>query len=408
MQIYSKMIRKWFGITLIVALLLSVAACCEKIIPEIEAQRSVLIYMAANNNLDRYAKRNLELLKSGFLPSNGNIIVYLHLTDEPPRIFKLVKDKKTNTVEEELIKEYDINERSTDPAVLTRSLQLMEDLYPAKEYGLILWSHGTGWLPVTTTRNFPLSLKNVLENQERMSVRDMPVAKSFSGYRGDPGMDVTEIAAAIPYRLSFILFDACLMGGIEVLYALRDVTDYMIASPAEILADGFPYDRIMQPLFLSQPDLKEVCNAFFNFYDEQPGQSRSATVALYATEWLPELTQSLQTIFSARREEIDQFSPVDVQSYANYSLADQPYFDLNDFIYQLAPAEYTSFKSSLDKVVLHSRATERVFSMLPFSATFPIKEGGFGGISTYIPHSQSSWIAAYKETEWNKVVHLVE
>lgn len=33
------------------------------------------------------------------------------------------------------------------------------------------------------------------------------------------------------------------MGGIEVAYELRNKTDYMIASPAEVISNGFPYEK---------------------------------------------------------------------------------------------------------------------------------------------------------------------
>ena len=57
-------------------------------------------------------------------------------------------------------------------------------------------------------------------------------------------MDVLEMVRAITIHLDYIIFDACLMGGIEVAYELRNVADKIGFSQAEILAHGFPYKPI--------------------------------------------------------------------------------------------------------------------------------------------------------------------
>ena len=62
-------------------------------------------------------------------------------------------------------------------------------------------------------------------------------------------MEITELAAALPHNYEFILFDCCLMGGIEVAYEFKDKCEYMLFSPTEILADGFPYEKMFDPIF---------------------------------------------------------------------------------------------------------------------------------------------------------------
>lgn len=53
-------------------------------------------------------------------------------------------------------------------------------------------------------------------------------------------MELDEFAAAIPDgTLDFIIFEACLMAGVEVAYALRGKAEYLLASPAEIISPGF-------------------------------------------------------------------------------------------------------------------------------------------------------------------------
>jgi len=392
-------------IALITAVLLSVFSCEERLIPIPETEKSVLLYFAANNDISDYLLANLEILKRGFLPSNGNIVVYLDAPNAAPKLFRLVKNKKTNTVEEELIEQYAQDERATNPAVLTRSLHRLRELFPAKEYGLIMSSHATGWLPRGAFSSSDLRSKSIFAAPVEMRQEDIPFTKTFGESSGDPGMELSSLAAAIPYRLSFILFDACFMGGIESTYALRNVTDYLIASPTEILGQGFPFDQIMQPIFLPKSDLKQVCNAFYNFYKEHPSESlQSATIALYHTESLDELANILRQIYHTHRTELEHFSPENVQHYANAPL----FYDLDEFIKYLATSsEYATFKAALDKVVPYKRATNRFFSKVISIAYVPIHH--YGGISTYIPISTQTFLrTAYKETEWNRAVLLIE
>ncbi|MCL2727593.1 MAG: clostripain-related cysteine peptidase [Bacteroidales bacterium] len=394
-----------FRIILIATITLSVLSCEEREIPTPETEKSVLLYFAANNDISHYLLANIESLKKGYLPSNGNIIIYLDAPNAAPKLFRLAKNKATNTIEEVLIEQYAQDERATDPAVLTRTLLRLQERFPAKEYGLIMSSHATGWLPKGALSSSDLRSKSLFAPPMHISNDDLPITKTFGEYASDPGMDLTDLANAIPYRLSFILFDACFMGGIETAFALRNVTDYLIASPTEILAQGFPFDKIMQPIFSPKSDLKQVCNAFYNFYKDHPSENlQSATIALYHTESLDELANNLKTIYNTYRADLIHFSPNSIQHYANASL----FYDLDEFIMQLtSPIEYASFKTAINKVVVHKQATNSFLSRVVSNAYVPIRH--FGGISTYIPiDTQPLLRAAYRETEWNRAVRLIE
>ena len=393
-------ITKLFLNIVVIGFLFSISSCCPKPIPDPEIDRSLLIYLAADNDLSRESFMNIEAMKQGFIPRNGNIIVYHDPVNATPRLFRLVQ--KGTIVEEELIEQYP-EENSADPATLTRCLERMRDLFPAKEYALILWSHANGWFPNGTGTigdgllpKMDYALPDTIE---------YPKVKTF-GVDGTRRMELEELVTALPYHLSFILFDACSMGSAEVAYTLRDKADYLIASPAEVLGDGFPYHQIMQPIFLPKSDLEEVCNLFFRFYNEHSDERyRSATVALYHLKQMQELTNSLRSIFALHRAELNVFLPNSVQRYGNSLL----YSDLDDFVNQLAsPAEYELFKKSLDKVVSYKRATKSILSLIYFRGYFPIER--YGGISCYIPSigSQTVTNEAFRKSEWNRAVGLME
>ena len=71
-------------------------------------------------------------------------------------------------------------------------------------------------------------------------------------------MEINDLASALSkYHFDFILFDACYMSCAEVAYAFRECADYIIGSPTEILANGFPYQSIMGDMFKKEAD--EMC-----------------------------------------------------------------------------------------------------------------------------------------------------
>lgn len=76
-----------------------------------------------------------------------------------------------------------------------------------------------------------------------------PGAKQTRSF-GDKGyeLNITELKEALEaqqFRFDYLIFDDCFMANIETLYDLRSVIGYIVASPCEVMGDGFPYDRIV-------------------------------------------------------------------------------------------------------------------------------------------------------------------
>lgn len=109
-----------------------------------------------------------------------------------------------------------------------RVLQEVADAYPADSYGLIFFSHASGWLPAGT-----LQKPQTPQNRSRSIGVD-------DGGMGRSEMDMADFADAIPGGMfDFIVFETCLTAGAEVAYQLRGKTDFMLASSAEIVSPGF-------------------------------------------------------------------------------------------------------------------------------------------------------------------------
>jgi len=129
--------------------LLSFVACDkEEVIIPTTAPRTVLIYFAGDNSLSGYVSQNLRAIKEGIERdglNNGNLLIYTDKQNEAPQLFQLKVE--ADTIRQIVLETYDSNQNSASTETLTQIIDKVQKEYPADSYGLVLWSHGTGWLP---------------------------------------------------------------------------------------------------------------------------------------------------------------------------------------------------------------------------------------------------------------------
>jgi hypothetical protein len=129
--------------------------------------------------------------------------------------------------------------------------------------------------------------------------------------------------------------------------------------------------------------LRAVAQDFYEYYDNQSGLLRSATVSVIKTAEL----ENLATIFKS----IQSQSPpvVDLGGLQTFGYGNQKiYFDLGDYVQQLSPERYTEFQTALDSCVLYKANTPSYYSA--GVGTLKVIRT-FSGLSVYIPQ------AAYPE-----------
>lgn len=361
--------------------------------------RTVLVYIAADNSLSKYGYSNIDLMMKGMKNYNGNLIVYFDPADDVPKLLKI--GWENGKAVKKVIETYE-EEDSASPQTLQRVVNDTRQMYPADSYGLILWSHGMAWLP--EDYSFPNS-----NSWQSMDDRGpMPQTKyfgeDFNSGRGSVGksyMDVREIADILPGGFSFVMFDACFMSSIEVMYELREKSDYFIASPAEVLANGFPYDKILPYLWGGEKDMMEICRQFYEYYNAHSGNYQSAMVALVKSAALQPLADCVRSILQGRLREAGSFADGSVWTYpVSVSYLPPVFFDFRDYIRIMANDEqYASFSRQLDELVVYRATTSNLFG-------FPVPADKFSGISCYVPYS--AWAVMnedYSSLEWAKAIY---
>ena len=345
------------------------------------AGRTVLVYFAADNNLNSSVEGDMAAREEGLLHTdmhNGNLLVYVDKKGQSPQLLRLVQEG--DSVRRELIEEYVIDHASATAERLRQVLQQVTDTYPSDRYGLVLWSHGTAWLPA--------DYKNYL--------------RSFGTDTGNHAMRVDDLTTALAdYHFDFLLFDACYMASLEVAYALRHNTDYLIASPTELLTDGFPYQLFMQDLFMPEADVVHIATQFYTYY-----QSSYGTISVTKTAELADLATACRAIFQGKSEEELFAVPVQELQIMEYLTGNvHALYDCADYVRQLATdAQYAEFQSCMDRAVIYKATTPKSAYAYAFGTYLPINR--FSGLSIYVPQAAlaelNSW---YQQLDWYQAVY---
>lgn len=353
---------------------------CEKDNVEPQKTRTLMVYLAGDNNLSGHMQKNISSMMSAWKKSyNANIVIYFDAPNAAPELYTFRFNGKE--VEKQVLKTYEEMD-SADPEVLKKILNEMQDLYPSDSYGLILGSHASGWIPSGGSGR-----------SSRMLYAEPVLTRSFgTDYTGPNEMDTRDMAKAIPFNkenLEFILFDACLMSSIEVLYDLRDKAKYVIASPAELPAPGFPYNRVM-PYFWGkgtnlEKDLVKVCDEFWDYYNTYNATNRFGTIALIKMDGMEHLFDLTREILQGKKDYVADIYQKAVYCYpmVEYSKYDR-FFDLGEYMKYMTEGReglYKEYRDFLDnQVVIYKNVTNPFYYI-------SIPEEKFSGIATYIPLS---------------------
>ena len=355
-----------------ILLLCTIFTACKKDKPSENLPfRTVLLYLAANNNLSNEAYDNLNQLEDNIGNIDGNLIIYTKLPGQNAALYQI---KNNNGQRQKIkIKDYPI-QNSSDANILRQVISEVQQSYPAQSHGLILWSHATGWIP-TNISGIKL--------------------KSF-GDDGGRKMDIKDLNNAIPNKLDFIMFDACSMASLEVLYELKDKANYFIASPGEVIANGMPYSKIVNDLFTKGTQAyTTIAKKYFDHYNAMSGPYRSATISVIDATKLEELAQKTKQLIESQTPlhndyKRDQIQRMDFDRYDNPLIA----FDFLDFIEtNYNNNNVANLKSTIQNTIVYKANT-------PLFNGFEIKTNS--GLTTYIPNieNENSVHDYYRTLKW--------
>ena len=223
---------------------------------------TLMIYMAADNDLERFAIDDLNELEALRLPEGVNIVV---LVDRSPRYDQRNgnwSDTRVGTIQPDddpynvgtvlqSVGEWNTGSASSLAGFIDWAVQNK----PAEHYGLVLWGHGRGITGVVV-----------------------------DGTSGNDWLTPVELRQAIDAsqvgRLPFVGFDTCLMAGVETLAALAGRADVVLASQEEEPGEGWNYTRWLSQVFADgEADALELATTGIAAYRAEYAGRRDLTLS---------------------------------------------------------------------------------------------------------------------------------
>lgn len=409
---------------LFLALCMVALHSCGQWEPEETSHKTVIVYMAGDNDLYPAMAANLSDMAAGMDPvisSYNNVVVFVDRPQYNPVLLN-IRDNRIDTVHV-----WPQQVHSSSSRVLAEVISMAASMFPAEEYTLVFSGHGTGWLPAKSLKSldrflFPQTVIDIeqesgapafahrtpfagMDDEElpaEMAGRIMGVTKAaFAEILVDntaSWMDVDRMTAAIPDGMfDCIVFDACLMGGVEFAYALRNKADQIVVSSVEIMKQGFPYRTAIGDIVRS--DYSSVCRDFYEFYKAKTGIEKTAGVALIDMKKLDKLASAFSRVVNNATVRVDDvFSDRNLQHFDRF--VHHAMFDLADVVERLKPDEesLSVFRQALSECVSSCYNTGYVCSELALNR--------YCGLSCYLPVAQYQGLLndSYARTDWNQAV----
>lgn len=418
-------------------LILALASCSndenqEQIQPDqpnsVQGRRTVLVYMAAQNSLGNapyYHRQDSVEIMNGrqFIDSKDRMLFFVD-DNQAPRLYRVTR----NASRPLLLKQWDKDFCSTDPKQFEAVLNYVKQTVPSNEFGLVMWSHADGWIPATDKDYGKYTETDIQNKPNGLQTFSFGIDSGPDGRLSNKGanMEVTDLASSIEnagLHCKFIFFDACLMQNLEVAYALRNVTDYVVAAPMATPAPGSYYTHDIEkgffaqdPSLIAQTYLADVQSPALSssYYDyglciSAIRTDRMEKLAMTLKEALPH--SKLMERTSPKMDLTDDQS-TNVRPVLNYQAFCSNYFyrphnyDALQALRCILPSEYyLKVKEALNEAITTYGSTEK-FWIGPGYNDFqnvPVQTGDYCGVSMFIPQDVYTQVAQNKKySDWNK------
>ena len=386
-------------------------------------KRNILLYIAtdADAAIDGDTPEKIDIIRAGWTPGQGEMLMYVDRRGQEALLFRMNSILTEGKYGLDTLANYGV-ENSADAAVLSRMIDTLLS-YPADRYGLIFFSHASGWLPEGALKDPQLTELNLPQSERLVPNEEAGTRSLVIDNGGDRRheMEYYDFAEAIPdHQLDFIILEACLMADVMSMYVLRNKAEYVLASSAEIVSPGFSYiyrSDIMR-LYDTKNSVESVVSGFAQaFHDYIVTRFAENNARCSSTLGLIKMSemQNLATVVKAalNNQELDETTVVidSIQQFdrpeAHISKPPKKsrYFDLDHVIENLASAsQYAAFCTQMEKTVVWKAQTESFFIGSGGSNGFYIKR--HSGLTTYIKQDVYPALnAVYESSAWYKQLY---
>ena len=350
--------NKNIGLVIVMVMSPYILSCCiitnEYEYNKEEVDKNIILFIEGNNDLNLYSDSLVSemLIASNRFNQNDACLFIVYDDIDSTKIYDVQKNlyhsyPKQNVLNVEYLKDL---------------LKNCINAQPAKEYGLILWSHGTGWIRTNVTRSF--------------------------GDDNGKDLNIDKLSQSLPIKFDYIIFDACYMSCVEVVAELEQNSDYILASPESVPALGIVNANCIDEL-MSNCDLETRLSHICDYYKEKYIGHDEVSLALIKTNEINNLMNKIKKINNTICISNNELETVHYYKYRNYKL----FFDLHDVL----------LINSLKKIDFDIK------SLVKYNVFSGKKYKESSGISIFLPlESNKIYYESYKGTYWNKQTNWLE
>lgn len=282
------------------------------------ADQTLLFYFSGSSLLSYFRDVNIEEIRQaidGHILYDSRLLVYIQPTKKSSLLIEYSFDYQSQSSRADTLCRYE-DRSSIDKGHIVEVLSDVGRLAPAKRYGMVLGSHGAGWVPAhysdlkanedDEASGGIWSLEGLNERPHSMLYKS-PGAEATRWF-GEQSGKTTDISTwreafhEAPIEMEYLIFDACFMGNIEALYELRESARYIVGSPCEIMGRGISYTTALPTLLTNQGrdyDLEGFCRAFHDFYATTTTTRQSGCIALTNCQELEAMAEATARIVAA-------------------------------------------------------------------------------------------------------------
>lgn len=396
--------------------LLLIVSCHKDDAPEFtkqKAERAVMIYMAGENNLTksgngkRYLNSDIQEMIEGSrqLTDKQRLFVFVDSltstgsTKAAPYIMEIHNGQTY------IRKQFESDFYASDPDRFEDIVGWMTSNIDAESFGLVLWGHATGWI---------VDPDSIVSSRRAYGVD----SNEDCGSKSEKWMNITQMAQALSSqpKMDFIFADCCNMMCAEVGYELRNATEYLIGSPAEIPGDGAPYDKIVPYLYANGSNLyRNIIDTYYNYYlddfrDEYSLNGYSVPLSVIDTKYMDQLASATHDILGSFVPEKPEGTSL--SNIAYYWYYDTPVmYDMKAVVKTNATeGDYNNWVKVFNQAVPYSRMSMKwmtIYSKLESNfRNFAQDESMYGCVSMFVP--LNSYYYNYGEFKYNKTSTSME
>lgn len=367
-----------------------------------QANWTVMVFLDGDNDLEAAALDDLNEMEAAGSTANVNIVVQI---DRIPgydssngnwtstRRYYVTQDPGgyNSTVVSTMIA--DLGELNMgNPTTLSNFVNWAQTNYPANNYLLVLWDHGSGWKSQSAT----ITKKGtVTAIQKEEPVKGVCYDDTNNDHLSTPDLNtaLNTITGAGVNPVDVVGFDACLMAMIEIDYEISPYILHRVGSEEVEPGDGWDYETTMTWLITNPASTpaqvaSRIVTDYMNFYGTGSVETQSAVDA----SQIADVAAAVNSLAVDLTNDMASLKP-DIQIVRN-QVEDSPwepdYIDLYHFA-ELIQTEISDPTIQTDAVAVMNAVTAAVYAE-GHGASHP----NFHGMTIYFPSGGGDYLSRYE------------